>query len=49
MNNRIKVLIRKSYGFRNIDNLKNLIMVSCSNLRSQIIMPYDIKLSTNDM
>lgn len=49
MNNRIKVLIRKSYGFRNIDNLKDLIMVSCSGLRNQIKMPYDIKLRMNDM
>ncbi|MBM6809347.1 transposase, partial [Faecalicoccus pleomorphus] len=32
MNNKIKVLIRKSYGFRNIQNLIDMIMIVCSRL-----------------
>ena len=36
-NNKCKCLQRKAYGFRNIENLKDLIYISCSNLY------YDIK------
>ena len=32
MNNKIKVIIRKAYGFRNIENLKAMIMITCSSL-----------------
>lgn len=32
MNNKIKVMIRKAYGFRNIQNLIDMIMIVCSNL-----------------
>ena len=41
MNNKIKVLIRKAYGFRNIENLKDLIMLVCSNLYKEIRLPYE--------
>lgn len=43
MNNKIKVLIRKSYGFRNIQNLIDMIMIVCSNLYQQIRLPYEIR------
>lgn len=42
-NNRIKVLIRKAYGFRNIQNLIDMIMIVCSNLRHQIKLPHEIR------
>jgi transposase len=32
-NNKIKLIIRRAYGFRNIDNLLALIMLSCSNTK----------------
>ena len=32
MNNKIKVMIRKAYGFRNIQNLIDMIMIVCSDL-----------------
>lgn len=35
INNKIKLLIRKSYGFRNIQNMINMIMLGCS----KIIIP----------
>ena len=47
MNNKIKVLIRKAYGFRNIENLKDMIMLVCSNLYKEIRMPYEMKLESN--
>ena len=37
-NNKIKVLIRKSYGFKNISNLIDMILLVCSNL--PIPLPY---------
>lgn len=37
-NNKIKVLIRKSYGFRNITNLVDMILLVCSNI--PILLPY---------
>lgn len=37
-NNKIKVIIRKSYGFRNIQNLIDMILLTCSNL--PIELPY---------
>lgn len=43
MNNKIKVLIRKSYGFRNIQNLIDMIMIVCSNLYHQIHLPYELR------
>ena len=43
-NNKIKVLIRKAYGFRNIENLISLIMISCSNLINEIRLPYKDRL-----
>ena len=42
-NNKIKVLIRKSYGFRNIQNLIDMIMLVCSNLYQTIKLPYEIR------
>ena len=32
-NNKIKLIVRRSYGFRNIDSMLNMIYLSCSNLR----------------
>lgn len=43
MNNKIKILIRKSYGFRNIQNLKDMIMIVCSNLYKEIKLPYELR------
>ena len=45
MNNKIKVMIRKSYGFRNTQNLIDMIMIVCSNLYNRIKLPYDIRQS----
>ena len=42
-NNKIKVLIRKSYGFRNIQNLIDMIMIVCSNLYLEIKLPYQLR------
>ena len=47
MNNKIKVLIRKAYGFRNIENLKDMIMLICSNLYKELRMPYETKFELN--
>lgn len=43
INNKIKVLIRKSYGFINIQNLIDMIMIVCSNLYSKIRLPYELR------
>ena len=32
-NNKIKLVVRRSYGFRNIDSLLNMIYLSCSGLK----------------
>ena len=32
INNKIKVIIRRSYGFRNIENMLSMIYLVCSNL-----------------
>ena len=32
-NNKIKLLIRRSYGFRNIDSMLNMIYLTCSDLK----------------
>ena len=32
-NNKIKVVIRRSYGFRNLENMFDLVFLCCSNLR----------------
>lgn len=45
MNNKIKVMIRKAYGFRNIQNLIDMIMIVCSNLYKEIKLPYEIRQS----
>lgn len=47
MNNKIKVLIRKSYGFRNIQNLKDMIMIVCSNLVHSIQLPHQSRKLTH--
>ena len=44
MNNKIKVIIRKAYGFRNIQNLIDMIMIVCSNLYKEIKLPYETRL-----
>ncbi len=46
-NNKIKVMIRKSYGFRNIQNLIDMILIVCSNLYYNIKLPYELRLSTH--
>ena len=33
-NNKIKRIIRTAFGFRNVDNLVAMVMLSCSDLRS---------------
>ena len=45
MNNKIKVMIRKAYGFRNIQNLIDMIMIVCSDLYKKIELPYKIRQS----
>lgn len=42
-NNKIKGLIKKSYGFRNIENMKDLIYISCSDLYSKILPAFMMK------
>ena len=32
INNKIKLFIRKAYGFRNIQNMIDMIMLGCSNI-----------------
>ncbi|MCL2504057.1 MAG: transposase [Coriobacteriia bacterium] len=32
MNNKIKLIVRRGYGFRNTDNLMALVMLCCSSL-----------------
>ena len=32
-NNKIKLIIRRSYGFRNIQNMIDMVLLICSNLR----------------
>lgn len=43
MNNKIKVLIRKAYGFRNMHNLIDMIMIVCSNLTRAIVPTYELR------
>ena len=40
-NNKIKLLVRKAYGFRNLDNLKDLIYLTCSPSFEKVILPYE--------
>lgn len=49
MNNKIKVLIRKSYGFRNIQNMIDMIMIICSNLVQKIQPAYMLRESTHTL
>lgn len=42
-NNKIKALIRKSYGFRNIQNLIDMIMIVCSRLYYEIKLSYELR------
>lgn len=44
-NNKIKVIIRKAYGFRNTENMKDMILLICSNLYKEIRLPYENKVS----
>ncbi len=32
-NNKIKLIIRKAYGFRNIQNMMDMVYLVCSNIR----------------
>ncbi|MFH6891533.1 ISL3 family transposase [Alloscardovia omnicolens] len=45
-NNKIKVIIRKAYGFRNIENMKAMIMLVCSKLFNRIKTPREELLET---
>ena len=36
-NNKIKVLLRRAYGFRNLENLKDAILLCCSPLADQLL------------
>ena len=40
-NNKIKLLVRKAYGFRNIENLKDLIYLTCSTSFKKVVLPYE--------
>lgn len=42
-NNKIKVMIRKAYGFRNIQNLIDMVMIACSSLVHEIKLPYELR------
>lgn len=35
-NNKIKLIIRKAYGFKNIDSLMDMIYLVCSNIKIQL-------------
>ena len=35
-NNAIKLILRKAYGFWNMENMKDMIMLRCSNLELQL-------------
>ena len=35
-NNKIKLIIRRAYGFRNTDNLLSMVMLTCSNLKPKL-------------
>lgn len=43
MNNKIKLIIRKSYGFRNIQNLFDMVMIACSKLVEKIKPAYALR------
>lgn len=43
MNNKIKVIIRKAYGFRNMNNLIDMVMIACSNLYHQIKLAHQLR------
>ena len=45
MNNKIKVLIRKSYGFRNKQNMIDMIMLICSNFKDLLKMPFETRIT----
>ena len=32
INNKVKLIVRKAYGFRNIQNMINMVYLVCSNL-----------------
>ncbi|WP_084765574.1 transposase [Duodenibacillus massiliensis] len=34
VNNNIKLIIRKAYGFRNVENLKAMVLLCCARSRS---------------
>ena len=36
VNNKIKLIVRTAFGFRNVDNLLALVMLSCSSLRPSL-------------
>jgi hypothetical protein len=37
VNNKIKLIVKMAYGFRNIDNLFSVVMLKCSDL--QVALP----------
>ncbi|WP_367275940.1 transposase [uncultured Dubosiella sp.] len=40
MNNKIKLIIRRAYGFRNIENLISMIRLACSEIGRQLQPAY---------
>ncbi|MBE6422433.1 transposase [Succinivibrio dextrinosolvens] len=36
MNSKTKFIFRKAYGFRNLNNMIDMIMLGCSNLKLQL-------------
>ncbi len=42
MNNLIKLQIRRSNDFRNVENLKDLLIIDCSTIKHEIKLPYQL-------
>ena len=36
VNNKIKLIVKMAYGFRNVDNLFSMVMLKCSDLRVEL-------------
>jgi transposase len=41
MNNKIKGIIRRAYGFRNIENLISMILICCSDMMDELVPVYE--------
>ena len=40
VNNTIKLILRRAYGFRNLQNMTDMIMLCCSDLK--VVLPGDV-------